>query len=59
MFKRSFMEELKLFQHPNPLICMGDDPNDLEMLKLADIAITMGNTKIEELKEISNLITHH
>ncbi|CAM11345.1 Putative hydrolases of the haloacid dehalogenase-like (HAD) superfamily [Candidatus Phytoplasma australiense] len=48
----------KLFPN-HQLICMGDGPNDLEMLKLADIAITMGNTKIEELKEISNLITPH
>jgi Cof subfamily protein (haloacid dehalogenase superfamily) len=41
------------------LICMGDGPNDFEMLKLADVSIAMGNTKIEDLKNIANFVSPH
>ncbi|TVY12324.1 putative HAD superfamily hydrolase-like (type 3) [Candidatus Phytoplasma pini] len=41
------------------LICIGDGSNDLEMLKLADISIAMGNSEYPYIKKMANLITPH
>lgn len=38
------------------LVCIGDQHNDIDMLKLADIAICPGNA-VKEVKEICNYIT--
>ncbi|WP_373375703.1 HAD family hydrolase [Candidatus Phytoplasma solani] len=53
------IKQIKKLYPNHQLICMGDGPNDFEMLKLADISITMGNTKIQELKSIANLVSPH
>ncbi|MBP5835883.1 HAD family hydrolase [Candidatus Phytoplasma meliae] len=53
------IKQIKKLYPQHQLICIGDGPNDFEMLQLADIAITMGNSKIEKLKNIANLITPH
>ena len=41
------------------LICVGDGHNDIDMIKLADIGIVMGNTRNEELKEAASFISPH
>lgn len=53
------IKRIKALYPDHQLICMGDGPNDFEMLKLADVAITMGNTKIEGLKNIANFVSPH
>ncbi|WP_024563429.1 HAD-IIB family hydrolase [Candidatus Phytoplasma tritici] len=53
------IKQIKSLYPDHQLICMGDGPNDFEMLKLADVAITMGNTKIEDLKNIANFVSPH
>ncbi|MFT2805087.1 HAD-IIB family hydrolase [Candidatus Phytoplasma asteris] len=53
------IKQIKALYPDHQLICMGDGPNDFEMLKLADVAITMGNTKIEDLKNIANFVSPH
>ncbi|WP_349402008.1 HAD family hydrolase [Candidatus Phytoplasma solani] len=53
------IKKIKKLYPNHQLICIGDGPNDFEMLKLADIAITMGNTKLEKLKKIANFISPH
>lgn len=37
------------------VICFGDGPNDIEMLKLADVGIAMGNG-CNELKEVADVV---
>ncbi|ABC65217.1 putative hydrolase of the HAD superfamily [Aster yellows witches'-broom phytoplasma AYWB] len=53
------IKQIKALYPNHQLICMGDGPNDFEMLKLADVAITMGNTKIKDLKKIANFVSPH
>ncbi|VEU80480.1 HAD-IIB family hydrolase [Haploplasma axanthum] len=41
------------------LITVGDGHNDIEMIKLADIGIAMGNSGFPELKEKANYVAPH
>lgn len=41
------------------VICVGDGQNDIEMIKMADIGVAMGNTGYQALKDAASYVAPH
>ncbi|MEC4558896.1 MAG: HAD family hydrolase ['Conium maculatum' witches'-broom phytoplasma] len=54
--KASGIQKLQELYPDYQVVCIGDGHNDIEMLKLADIGIAMGNTKYEEVLQNAQLV---
>ena len=46
----------RLDVEPRELMACGDSPNDIEMIKLAEIGVVVGNAS-EEMKSLANYVT--
>lgn len=57
--KATAIKELLKDEKDYTLITVGDGHNDLEMIKMADIGIAMGNTNFDEVKEKADYIAPH
>ncbi|WP_323847796.1 MAG: HAD-IIB family hydrolase [Phytoplasma sp.] len=53
------IKQIKKLYPEHKLICMGDGVNDIDMIKLSDIGIGLGNSDYEEIKKNSSLIAPH
>lgn len=54
--KASGIKKIKKLYPDCQVVCIGDGHNDIEMLKLADIGIAMGNTKYKEVLQNAQLV---
>lgn len=57
--KAEMVKILKEKYNDHQLICVGDGHNDMEMIKIADIGIAMGNSGFIETKNAADLIAPH
>lgn len=55
--KGQAIQKLRELEHVDELICIGDGANDVDMIKIADRGVAMGNSKSEALKKAATLVT--
>ena len=53
--KAAAVRQVKTLLNADKMVCFGDNKNDIEMLKAADLGVAVGNS-FDELKEIADII---
>lgn len=53
--KAAAVRQVKALLNADKLVCFGDNKNDIEMLKAADLGVAVGNS-FEELKKVADII---
>lgn len=53
--KAAAVKQVKALLNAEKMVCFGDNKNDIEMLKAADLGVAVGNSFVE-LKEIADII---
>lgn len=53
--KAAAVRQVKALLNVEKMVCFGDNKNDIEMLKAADLGVAVGNS-FDELKEIADII---